>query len=111
MSLLGMLKGAGPNGFGYSTTADQATAGIDLSGKTFLLTGGHSGLGAETLRVLAEQGAHVISAARNLEKAQAALDFVGAVGSEVAWELSDPSSVRYCSPTVSGIGRTLAVIV
>lgn len=111
MSLLGMLKGAGPNGFGYSTTADLATAGIDLSGKTFLLTGGNSGLGAETLRVLAGQGAHVISAARNLEKAQAALDLVGAVGSAVACELSEPVSVRQCITTVAGMGRTLDGII
>ena len=50
-------------------TADQMP---DQSGKTVIVTGGNGGLGLETARELARRGAHVVIAARNLEKAAAA---------------------------------------
>jgi len=57
--------------FGAETTAEQVLEGVDLSGKKVLVTGGSSGLGAETCRVLAARGALVILAARNRSKAAA----------------------------------------
>ena len=44
----------------------------DQSGKTIIVTGGNGGLGLETARELARKGAHVIIAARNLDKAATA---------------------------------------
>ncbi len=44
MSLLATLKGKGPSGFGYGSTAEEATEGLDLSGRTYLVTGSNSGL-------------------------------------------------------------------
>lgn len=44
----------------------------DLTDKTAIVTGGNGGLGLETVRELARNGAHVIIAARNLDKAAAA---------------------------------------
>ena len=49
--------------FDRDSTAEEVTAGIDLSGKTALVTGCNSGIGYETLRVLALRGAHVFGAA------------------------------------------------
>ena len=72
MSLVSIFKGKGPSGFGYGSTAEDVTEGLDLRGKTILLTGCNSGIGKETLRVLVQRGAHVIAAARTLDKAQAA---------------------------------------
>src|SRR5438132_3799682 len=57
--------------FGAETTASEVAEGIDLSGKVALVTGGSSGLGQETARVLAERGAHVILTARDLPKGEA----------------------------------------
>ncbi len=107
MSLAALVKGKGPNGFGYGSTAEEVTEGVDLSGKTFLLTGCNSGLGLETMRVLSLRGAHVIAAARTEEKAVAALAEAKADGTPVACELSEPSSVRACIEAVQGMGRPL----
>ncbi|KAG6518631.1 short-chain dehydrogenase TIC 32 B, chloroplastic-like [Zingiber officinale] len=59
----------GPSGFGSGNTAEQVTEGVDASRLTVIITGGSSGIGAETARVLALRGAHVIIGARNLEAA------------------------------------------
>jgi len=56
---------------GVDTTTDMVLEGIDLSGKTALVTGASSGLGVETARALASRGARVILAARNREKTEA----------------------------------------
>jgi NAD(P)-dependent dehydrogenase (short-subunit alcohol dehydrogenase family) len=55
-----------PAKFGAETTASEVAEGIDLSNKVALVTGGSSGLGQETARVLAERRAHVILTARDV---------------------------------------------
>lgn len=42
----------------------------DLSGKTFLVTGGNTGIGYEVVKALAAKNAHVFMSARNAEKQQ-----------------------------------------
>jgi len=54
--------------FGPETTAEEVVAGLDLSGKTIVVTGSSAGLGAETARVLAKAGAEVVMVARNADK-------------------------------------------
>lgn len=62
----------GPSGFGSASTAEQVTHGIDGSNLTAIVTGGASGIGLETARVLAMRNVHVIIAARNMEAANKA---------------------------------------
>lgn len=52
---------------GWETTADEAIAGLDLHGVNALVTGGTSGIGAETVRVLAGAGARVTLTGRSVE--------------------------------------------
>lgn len=111
MSLVSIFKGKGPSGFGYGSTAEDVTDGLDLSGRTILLTGCNSGIGKETLRVLAKRGVHVIAAARTVDKAQAACNDVGGATAPVACELSEPASVRACAAEVAGLGRQLDAII
>ncbi|ERN07746.1 hypothetical protein AMTRI_Chr08g163100 [Amborella trichopoda] len=73
MNLLSIITGRpGPSGFGSASTAEQVTEGIDASNLTAIVTGGASGIGLETARVLALRGAHVIIGARNMEAANGA---------------------------------------
>jgi NAD(P)-dependent dehydrogenase (short-subunit alcohol dehydrogenase family) len=113
MSIAAVLKGKGPNGFGYGTTALEVVAGCDLSGRTVLVTGCSSGLGLETIRALAATGARVIAAARTADKARAAYDGEGITGDllPVACELSEPASVRACIDTVKREAGPLDAIV
>lgn len=58
------------NNFGYRTTANEAIAGIDLSSKNTIVTGGYSGIGLETVKALASAGANVTIACRDLPRAE-----------------------------------------
>ena len=81
-----------PSGFGPRTTAEEALAGHDLRGKVVIVTGGHAGLGLETTRVLANQGAAVVIGSRDPKKAQMAVAKMKNV--EVGQlDLASPSSI------------------
>lgn len=58
--------------FGATSTTDDVLSGVNLHGKRILVTGVSAGLGVETARSLAAHGAHVVGAARDLSKAEAA---------------------------------------
>jgi NAD(P)-dependent dehydrogenase (short-subunit alcohol dehydrogenase family) len=51
--------------FGATTTAAEVVAGVDLSGRRAIVTGGSSGIGVETARALAGAGAEVMLAVRD----------------------------------------------
>ena len=53
------------SGFGPQTTAEEIVSGLELSGKVIVVTGGHSGIGLETTRVLSNAGASSVICARN----------------------------------------------
>ncbi len=79
--------------FGMRSTASEVIAGIDLKGKTALVTGGYSGLGLETVRVLAGARAKVFVGARRPDAA--AVDLAGVAGdiAILTLDLSDPQSI------------------
>jgi NAD(P)-dependent dehydrogenase (short-subunit alcohol dehydrogenase family) len=86
-------------GFGFTSTATEVLAGVDLHGKTMIVTGGASGIGIETVRALAAAGADVTIAARRTDAAEAvAGDLRAATGNPNihvrAMDVSDLSSVR-----------------
>ena len=97
-------------GFGAESTAEQVTEGLDLTGKTYLVTGCNSGLGRETTRVLSKRGARVIALARTEKKASDALSALGAEGVPVACELSDLDSVRGAVHAVAEVGALDGII-
>lgn len=87
--------------FGHDTTTDEVLEGIDLTGKTALVTGASGGLGAETARALASKGAAVTLAVRNVAKgeevAQSIRESTGATVDVVKLELDSLASVRACT--------------
>lgn len=89
------------NRFGKRSTAEDVTHDVDLSGKVALVTGVNSGIGTETLRVLAARGAHVIGTARTLEKAREGCAVSGGATTPLACELTDLDSVRACAAAVA----------
>src|ERR1700730_17686542 len=60
------------NLFGAHSTTDEVLSDVNLKGKRILVTGVSAGLGVETARSLVAHGAHVVGAARDLSKAEAA---------------------------------------
>ena len=59
--------------FGASSTAAEVIRGIDLTGKTVIVTGGYSGIGLETVRAFRSAGARVFVPTRDLAQAKASL--------------------------------------
>ncbi|GMP85423.1 hypothetical protein CsSME_00038580 [Camellia sinensis var. sinensis] len=77
MGIFSLVTGMpGPSGFGSASTAEQVSDGIDATNLTAIVTGGASGIGLETARVLALRNAHVIIAARNMEAANEAKQLI-----------------------------------
>lgn len=80
------------SGFTASSTAAEVVAGIDLTGKNFIITGGHTGIGREATAALANAGASVTVGARHPQRAAVAVD--GMDGVEVSHiDLVDPPSI------------------
>lgn len=97
--------------FGSDSTADEVTAGIDLAGKTALVTGATSGLGLETARVLALRGATVIASGRTLEKSREACIQIGGDTRPLALELSQLESVAAAGDAVREIAPALDILI
>ena len=97
--------------FDKTSTAEDVTAGIDLTGRTVLVTGVTSGIGQETMRVLALRGAHVLGTGRTLERAAQACAAVEGRTTPLALELTDFPSVVACSDAVRALGVPLDVLV
>jgi NAD(P)-dependent dehydrogenase (short-subunit alcohol dehydrogenase family) len=96
--------------FDADSTAEEVTAGLDLSGMTALITGANSGLGYESMRVLALRGAHVIGAARTIEKATDACASVPGRTTPVALELTDFGSVVNCAARTAELSDRLDIL-
>jgi NAD(P)-dependent dehydrogenase (short-subunit alcohol dehydrogenase family) len=81
------------SGFDETSTASQVIIGINLNGNTIIVTGGHSGIGLETTKILSDAGATIIVGARDMEKARKALAEVKNT-SIIELDLSEPLSVN-----------------
>jgi len=80
------------SGFKAASTSTDVIKGIDLSGKTAIVTGGYVGLGLETTKTLVAAGATVIVPARSREKAEKYLEGVENVEIETM-DLMNPASI------------------
>jgi NAD(P)-dependent dehydrogenase (short-subunit alcohol dehydrogenase family) len=106
------------NVFGATSTTEDVLTGVNLQGKRVFVTGVSAGLGVETARSLTAHGAHVVGAARDLSKAEAATAQVrkdaGANGGSfelVALDLASLKSVRSCADELLAKGSRFDVVI
>jgi NAD(P)-dependent dehydrogenase (short-subunit alcohol dehydrogenase family) len=81
------------SGFGFETTVDEVLAGIDLSDRLVVLTGGYSGIGIVNVRSFSAAGATVVVPARRPDYARAQLAGIERVEVDEL-DLADLDSVR-----------------
>ncbi|MFT3979461.1 MAG: SDR family NAD(P)-dependent oxidoreductase [Ferruginibacter sp.] len=98
------------SGFGSASTAAEVISGIDLTGKTVIVTGGNTGIGLETTKTLAAAGATVIVPARDIEKATKNLAGIDRVIIE-SMDLMDPVSIDSFAEKFVASGRPLHILV
>ena len=103
--------------FGATSTTDDVLSGVRLKGERILVTGASAGLGVETARSLAAHGAHVVGAARDLNKAKAATEQVrkdaanGGSFELVELDLANLKSVRACADRLLAKGEPFDVVI
>jgi NAD(P)-dependent dehydrogenase (short-subunit alcohol dehydrogenase family) len=104
--------------FGATSTTDDVLSGLNLQGKRILVTGVSAGIGVETARSLAAHGAHVVGAARDLNKAEGATAQVrkdaeanGGSFELVALDLANLKSARTCADELLAAGKRFDVVI
>lgn len=85
--------------FDASSTALEVVQGVDLHGRTAVVTGASSGIGVETARALGAAGARVVLAVRDVAAGRRAVDDLHATHPDAdlavaGLDLVDPASVR-----------------
>ena len=96
--------------FTPASTADEVLAGIDLTSRNAIVTGGHAGIGLEVTRALSRAGASVTVGARDPSSAAAAL--AGNARAEVGQlDLVDPLSIDAFAARWLKSGRPLYILI
>ena len=98
------------SGFNAKSTTTEVIKGINLSGKTAILTGGYSGLGLEITKTLTSAGATVVVPARDIEKAKKNLSGIANVEIETL-DLTNPKSIDAFASTFLASGRPLHLLI
>ncbi|KAJ8536794.1 hypothetical protein K7X08_035195 [Anisodus acutangulus] len=106
----------GPSEFSSNSTAEEVTQGIDGSALTAIVTGASSGIGAETARVLALRGVHVIMGVRNVSagkqvKEEILGDVPQAKIDALELDLSSLASVRNFASNYNSLGLPLNLLI
>ena len=104
--------------FGATSTTEDVLSGVNLQDKRILVTGVSAGLGVETARSLAARGAHIVGAARDLTKAEAATTEVrkaaatgGGSFELIELDLASLKSVRACADKLLAKKEPLDVVI
>ncbi len=98
------------SGFNSKSTASEVVSGVNLEGKIAIVTGGNTGIGLETARVLAAAGAKVIVPARDIEKAKKNLRNIPNIEIE-DMDLIDPLSIEAFAEKFLASGRPLHLLI
>lgn len=112
----GWLRKPGSSGFTSAATAEDVTQGIDATGVTAIVTGGTSGIGTETVRVLALRGARVIMSARNMESGHRVKEVIlkdnpNAKVDVMELDVSSLNSVRRFAASFKSLDQPLNILI
>ncbi len=103
--------------FNAQSTTDEVLDGVDLTGKRILVTGVSAGIGVETARALVAHGAHVVGAARDLDKARRATEAVARLAKTkggfelIALDLASLASIRAAADALVAAGEPFDVVI
>ncbi|UTW54036.1 SDR family NAD(P)-dependent oxidoreductase [Kordiimonas sp. SCSIO 12610] len=75
--------------FGHASVALDVVEGLDLTGKTALVTGGSSGLGVETVKALVSVGAEIIMPVRDAQKGKGVITLISELYPDSSIHLMD----------------------
>lgn len=106
----GVLQKTTGSGFNASTTTTDVIKGIDLTGKTAIVTGGDGGYGLEITKALTSAGATVIVPARDVEKTKENLKGITPVEVEYL-DLSKPKSIETFADKFLQSGKALHLLI
>jgi len=98
------------SGFSATSTATEIIKGINLKGKIAIVTGGNTGIGLETTKVLAAAGAAVIVPARDIEKAKKNLEGIPNVEIE-QMDLAKPDTIDAFAKKFLTSGKPLHLLI
>lgn len=98
------------SGFNATSTVHDVMKGIDLSGKTAIVTGGYAGIGLETVKALVGAGVQMVVPARDINKAIENLKALNNVTIE-AMDLMDPESINHFSKKFLSTHQVLHILV
>ena len=99
------------SGFHAKSEPDEILEGIDLHGKTAIVTGGYSGIGLETTRALVGAGARVILPVRRKEVAKQELQGLVEDSDLIEMNLADPASVKKFTDQFKETGLALDILI
>lgn len=102
--------------FRRTSTAEEVTKNVNLSGRTALVTGCNAGIGYESMRVMAMRGANICGLARNLDKATEACSKINDLGMKgkatpFACEHTDFDSIVECSDAVRRAADRIDILI
>lgn len=106
----GALQQPVHSGFDATSTVHDVIKGIDLTGKTAIVTGGYAGIGLETVKTFVAAGAKVIVPARDTHKAADNLKGVNNITIE-RMDLMDPASIDAFAEKFLGNHEALDILV
>lgn len=106
----GFLQKPIGSGFNAKSTASEVIKGINLNGKTVIITGGNVGIGLEAAKTFVEAGAIVIVPARDVNKAKQNLSGMANVQVE-KMDLADPESIDAFTRKFITSGKPLHLLI
>lgn len=98
------------SGFNATSTNTDVIAGVNLKGKTAIITGGYAGIGLETTKTFVQAGAKVIVPARDIEKAKRNLNGLANVEVE-GMDLMDFHSINAFAEKFLSSGQPLDFLI